>query len=111
MADLIAWLHLHAGAVQGLTAIGILLFTIVLAAATIWYARSAKDQVDEQVRARLATIKPRVPVVSASHGGKPGHYLDGLVIKADIKNIGSGPAIDVLAKLEHERLKFVSMTD
>jgi hypothetical protein len=26
----------------------------------------------ELVRARLATIKPRVPVVSASHGGKPG---------------------------------------
>jgi hypothetical protein len=43
MADLIAWLDLHAGAVQGLTAIGILLLTIVLAAATVWYAKSAKD--------------------------------------------------------------------
>ena len=41
MADLIAWLDLHAGAVQGLTAIGILLLSIVLAAATVWYAKSA----------------------------------------------------------------------
>jgi hypothetical protein len=54
MADLIAWLDLHASAVQGLTAIGIFVLTIVLAAATVWYAKSAKDQVDELVRARLA---------------------------------------------------------
>ena len=38
MADLIEWLDLHAGALQGLTAIGILLLTIVLAVATVWYA-------------------------------------------------------------------------
>jgi hypothetical protein len=49
------------------------------------------------VRARLATIQPRVPVVSASPGGKPGHYLDGLVTclsGSGCQSGGSGKAGD-----------------
>jgi hypothetical protein len=106
MVDVVAWLDLHAGAVQGVTAVGIFLLTIVLAAATVWYAKSAKEQVDELVRARLATIKPHMHVVGSSHGGTPDGYLVGFVIKADLTNLGSGPAIDLLARLEHQRLKF-----
>jgi hypothetical protein len=90
MGDLIAWLDHHAGAVQGLTAIGVFLLTIVLAAAIVWYAKSAKDQVDELVTARLATIKPYMHVVGCTHGGSLGNHLDGLVIKVDLKDLGSG---------------------
>ncbi len=100
-----------AAAVASFAAAGVIAWlTWRLAKSTDAYARSADKQVDELVRARLATIKPHMHVVSGSHGGRPGQYLDQMVVKVELKNLGSGPAIDLLARLEHDRLDFSVVT-
>jgi hypothetical protein len=72
-----------------------------LAKATDAYTKSAKDQVDELVAVRLATIQPRLHLVAAGVRGHPDELLVGLVIEVEVQNIGAGPAIDVVGRL-HE---------
>jgi hypothetical protein len=87
-------------AVQTITAVGqvvtaalIVVLTWRLAAATGAYAKSAKDQADELVRARLATVQRYLHVVLAGASGTPDRYLVGLTVEVELANVGSGPTI------------------
>jgi len=113
MPDWTAWVQAAATIVQAATAVVIMLLTRrlakandALAKATDSYAKSARDQVDELVTARLATIQPRLHLTAAGHHGAPDPHFIGLVIDADLLNAGMGPAIDVVGRLEHNRLQF-----
>jgi hypothetical protein len=104
-------------AIQTITAVGqvvtaalIVVLTWRLAAATDAYAKSAKDQVGELVEARLATIQPYLHLVTAGARGEPDPYFVGLGIEAELLNLGSGPAIDAVARLWHDRLQFTTET-
>jgi hypothetical protein len=61
----IDWLNQNAGAVQALAAAGTLFLTLVLVGATLWYAKSAKDQTSELRLARTAAVAPYVRVADA----------------------------------------------
>lgn len=103
---MIDWLNQNAGAVQALASVGTLILTVVLAAATVWYAKSAKDQIGELREARTAAIEPyvRIPsmrleiswelVTSSSRSERS------LVLHATLTNLGPGPAMDLRPWLE-----------
>jgi len=60
-----------AAVAQVITALLIVRLTRRLASATDANARSAKDQVDELVEARLTNIKPYMHLLSAGKTGEP----------------------------------------
>src|SRR5690348_15099446 len=95
--DVLTWLDAHAGAVQAVTALVIVILTGVLVWATVWYARSAKLQVAELVAARLASVEPFVHIPWAKVDlGDPPTYV-GTVVTVGIVNVGVGPALSVRA--------------
>jgi hypothetical protein len=116
MFDMPTWVQAAAAIVQAAAAIVIVVLTRrltkandALVRATDSYARSARDQVDELVTARLATIRPYVHLAAA--GTKESAcdpFLIGLIIEADIANVGSGPALDVLAAIRHDQMNFIA---
>lgn len=115
---MLTWLEANSlGAVQTIAAVAqvvtaalIVGLTRRLAMSTDAYAKSAKDQVDELVQARLATIQPYLHLVSAGTTGSPDRYLVGLGVEVKIANLGGGAAIDAVARLDHDRLKFITIT-
>jgi hypothetical protein len=111
-ANWLGVVQIVAAVAQVVTAVLIVLLTRRLAAATDAYAKSAKDQVDELVQARLATIQPYLHLISAGTAGEPEPHqvLVGLEVQVELANLGSGPALDAIARLEHDRLEFITTT-
>jgi len=99
-----------AAVAQVVTAAFIVRLTRRLAESTDAYAKSAKDQVDELVQARLATITPYLHLVTAGQRSTADPYLIGFEVDAELTNLGSGPALDAVASLWHERLQFSTET-
>lgn len=102
---MIEWLNQNAGAVQALAAIGTLFLTLVLVGATLWYAKSAKDQTSELRMARTSAVAPYVRLtdvevreLNVMGTSTPGGYEKGedyLVLQLHLENLGSGPAVRI----------------
>jgi hypothetical protein len=109
MSDALVWLENNwPTVVQAASAVVIVILTRRLTKATDAYARSAKDQVDELVESRHATIRPYLHVVNSHLADATTHLFDNPRLSFLLKNVGTGPAIDVVAALQHATLKFTS---
>lgn len=104
---MIEWLNTNAGAVQALAAVGTFILTVVLAAATVWYAKSAKDQIDELQIARTAAVEPyvraapmRLNIGFEDSGGRWPEPQRVMTFTVRLTNLGLGPAIDIRAWLD-----------
>jgi hypothetical protein len=105
---IVDWLNQNAGAVQALAAIGTPVLTVVLAAATVWYAKSAKEQIEELRKARTAAVEPYVRIPSMrleifwnrSLVGTSDRTERNLLFEAPLANLGPGPALDIRPWLE-----------
>lgn len=113
MPDWPTWVQAAAAIVQAAAAVVIVRLTVrlakandALANATNSYAQSAREQVSELVRARLALVQPYVEVVQCSIGGRVDPYLQGLEIGVELRNMGAGPALSLRSRLDHPRLGF-----
>src|SRR5262249_13221974 len=83
--SIVYFLDAHAGAAE-------VFLAVVLIGVTLWYARSAKLQVEEARQARLTTLQPYVHVVGVAMSKNPDPMVR---LNLTLRNLGSGPALSL----------------